>query len=77
MILGIGEEQVRIVPTACGGGFGGKLDISVQPLIALAAWTLGVPVRLHLHPAGEHGVLDQAPSGVYPGARRAARWTAR
>ena len=45
LILGIGEDQVRIVPTACGGGFGGKLDISVQPLIALAAWTLGVPVR--------------------------------
>ncbi|MDE0704606.1 MAG: molybdopterin-dependent oxidoreductase [Rhodospirillaceae bacterium] len=45
LILGIDEEQVRIVPTACGGGFGGKLDISVQPLIALAAWTLGVPVR--------------------------------
>ena len=44
-ILGIGQEQVRIIPTACGGGFGGKLDLSVQPLIALAAWTLGVPVR--------------------------------
>ena len=27
-------EQVRIVPTACGGGFGGKLDLSLQPLIA-------------------------------------------
>ncbi len=25
-------EAVRIVPTACGGGFGGKLDLSVQPL---------------------------------------------
>ena len=45
LILGIDPEQVRIVPTACGGGFGGKLDLSVQPLIALAAWKLGVPVR--------------------------------
>jgi len=35
---------VRIVPTACGGGFGGKLDLSVQPIIALAAWKTGRPV---------------------------------
>jgi aldehyde oxidoreductase len=32
------EAQVRIRPTACGGGFGGKLDVSIQPLIAVAAW---------------------------------------
>jgi aldehyde oxidoreductase len=37
-------EAVRIVPTACGGGFGGKLDLSVQPLIGIAAWKLGRPV---------------------------------
>jgi CO/xanthine dehydrogenase Mo-binding subunit/aerobic-type carbon monoxide dehydrogenase small subunit (CoxS/CutS family) len=29
--------QVRIVPSAVGGGFGGKLDISIQPLLAAAA----------------------------------------
>ncbi len=44
-VLGMEKEQIRIVPTACGGGFGGKLDLSVQPLIALAARDLGVPVR--------------------------------
>ena len=44
-VLGLQKDQVRIVPTACGGGFGGKLDISVQPLIALAAWMLDRPVR--------------------------------
>ena len=44
-VLGIEPERVRIRPTACGGGFGGKLDQSVQPLVALAAWVLGVPVR--------------------------------
>ena len=38
-------STVRIVPTACGGGFGGKLDLSVQPLLAVAAWKLGRPVR--------------------------------
>jgi CO/xanthine dehydrogenase Mo-binding subunit/aerobic-type carbon monoxide dehydrogenase small subunit (CoxS/CutS family) len=44
-VLGIAPEQVRIVPSACGGGFGGKLDVSVQPLLALAAWLTGRPVR--------------------------------
>ena len=43
--LGIESGQVRIIPSAVGGGFGGKLDISVQPLVALAAWILGRPVR--------------------------------
>ena len=44
-VLGIEPERVRIRPSACGGGFGGKLDQSVQPLVALAAWVLGAPVR--------------------------------
>ena len=45
-VMRLKPEQVRIVPTACGGGFGGKLDLSVQPLIAIAAWKLGRPVAL-------------------------------
>ncbi len=45
-ILGIAPEQVRIVPSAVGGGFGSKLDLSVQPFIALAAWKLNRPVRM-------------------------------
>ena len=43
-VLGLVPEQVRIVPSACGGGFGGKLDVSIQPLVALAAWLTGTPV---------------------------------
>ena len=43
-VLGLAPSQVRIVPSACGGGFGGKLDVSVQPLTALAAWLTGKPV---------------------------------
>ncbi len=43
-VLGIAPGQVRIRPSACGGGFGGKLDQSVQPLVALAAWLLDRPV---------------------------------
>ncbi|MFN4278070.1 MAG: molybdopterin-dependent oxidoreductase [Ferrovibrio sp.] len=43
-VMQLPPDRVRIVPTACGGGFGGKLDVSVQPLIALAAWNLNRPV---------------------------------
>jgi len=45
-ILGIAPENVRIIPTAVGGGFGSKLDLSVQPFIAIAAWHLRRPVRM-------------------------------
>ena len=45
-ILGLAPENVRIIPTAVGGGFGSKLDLSVQPFIALAAWKLNRPVRM-------------------------------
>jgi CO/xanthine dehydrogenase Mo-binding subunit/aerobic-type carbon monoxide dehydrogenase small subunit (CoxS/CutS family) len=39
-VMRLRPEAVRIVPTACGGGFGGKLDLSLHPLLALAAWKL-------------------------------------
>ncbi|MGQ0485739.1 MAG: molybdopterin-dependent oxidoreductase [Hyphomicrobiales bacterium] len=45
-ILGIAPESVRIVPSAVGGGFGAKLDLSVQPFLAVAAWHLKRPVRM-------------------------------
>ena len=44
-VLGIAQEAVRIIPSACGGGFGGKLDVSLQPMLAVAAWLLNRPVR--------------------------------
>jgi aldehyde oxidoreductase len=44
-ILGIRPERVHIVPSAVGGGFGGKLDIAIQPLLAVAAWKLNRPVN--------------------------------
>ncbi|MEQ9608958.1 MAG: molybdopterin cofactor-binding domain-containing protein, partial [Kiloniellaceae bacterium] len=45
LVMGLPKDKVRIVPSACGGGFGGKLDLSLHPLIALAAWILDRPVR--------------------------------
>ena len=46
-ILAIERTKIRIIPTAVGGGFGSKLDISVQPYLALAALKTGKPVRLN------------------------------
>ncbi|MBB43465.1 MAG: aldehyde oxidase [Rhodospirillaceae bacterium] len=45
-LIGIDPENVRIIPTACGGGFGGKLDLSVQLFLSIAAWKLQKPVRM-------------------------------
>jgi len=45
-LLGIAPEAVRILPTAVGGGFGAKLDLSLQPFVAIAAWKLNRPVRM-------------------------------
>ncbi|OSP55873.1 molybdopterin cofactor-binding domain-containing protein [Pseudoruegeria sp. SK021] len=45
-ILGIDRRRIRIVPTAVGGGFGSKLDLSVQPYLALGVLKTGKPVRM-------------------------------
>ncbi len=45
-ILNLPPEKVRVIQTETGGGFGGKLDLSVQPFLALAAYHLDRPVRL-------------------------------
>jgi CO/xanthine dehydrogenase Mo-binding subunit/aerobic-type carbon monoxide dehydrogenase small subunit (CoxS/CutS family) len=45
-ILGLPLDRVRIVPTAVGGGFGSKLDLSMQPFLAIAALKTGQPVRI-------------------------------
>jgi aldehyde oxidoreductase len=46
LVLGLAPEKVRIIPTATGGGFGSKLDLSVQPLIGLVALRTGRPAAL-------------------------------
>jgi CO/xanthine dehydrogenase Mo-binding subunit/aerobic-type carbon monoxide dehydrogenase small subunit (CoxS/CutS family) len=44
-VLKLPKAAVHIVPSAIGGGFGGKLDVAIQPLLAVAAWHLKRPVR--------------------------------
>ena len=44
--LGVDPAQVRCIQPVTGGGFGGKLDITVQCFLALAVYYLQRPVRL-------------------------------
>ncbi len=45
-VLGLPADRVRIIPAATGGGFGSKLDLSLQPLIGLVALKTGRPARM-------------------------------
>jgi CO/xanthine dehydrogenase Mo-binding subunit len=38
--LGLPEERVRVIHPAIGGAFGGREDMSIQIVLALAAWRL-------------------------------------
>ncbi|RJP52544.1 MAG: aldehyde oxidase [Anaerolineaceae bacterium] len=44
--LGMEEEQVRVIYPAIGGAFGGREDLSVQVVLAMAAWKLQKPVKI-------------------------------
>lgn len=44
--LGLPEERVRVIYRAIGGAFGGREDVSVQIVLALAAFRLGIPVKM-------------------------------
>jgi aldehyde oxidoreductase len=45
-ILGLPQDQVRIIPSAVGGGFGSKLDVSLQPLLGLVVLKTRRPARM-------------------------------
>lgn len=47
-ILNIPEEKIRVILMPCGGGFGGKEDLTVQGHVSLFAWLLQKPVKLTL-----------------------------
>jgi CO/xanthine dehydrogenase Mo-binding subunit len=44
--LGLPEERVRVVYPAIGGAFGGREDMSIQIVLALAAMKVGRPVKI-------------------------------
>lgn len=45
-VLGLAKDKVRIIPSATGGGFGSKLDVSLQPLLGLCVLKTGQPCRM-------------------------------
>ncbi|MGD9676275.1 MAG: molybdopterin cofactor-binding domain-containing protein, partial [Candidatus Bipolaricaulia bacterium] len=47
-VLGQPEDRVRVVASPTGGAFGGKTDISIQALLALATWRTHRSVRIVL-----------------------------
>ncbi len=44
--LGLPQERVRVIYPAIGGAFGGREDMSIQIVLALAAWKLQRPVKI-------------------------------
>ncbi|MCR9124916.1 MAG: molybdopterin-dependent oxidoreductase [Rhodobacteraceae bacterium] len=44
-VTGLPLDRVRVQPTAVGGGFGSKLDVTIEPLLALAVQKTGKTVR--------------------------------
>ena len=79
LVLDLPKDRVRIIPAAAGGGFGAKLDLSVQPLLGLAALKLGRPCRMAFsrgesmasttkrHPARMRGRIGADASGRITG----------
>jgi CO/xanthine dehydrogenase Mo-binding subunit len=45
-ILGLPANQVRVISSYMGGGFGGKEDMTVEPYLALLVWRTRRPVKL-------------------------------
>ncbi len=81
-ILGLPKESVRLIATACGGGFGGKLDLNVHPLLGLAAWLTGRKVAyIYTRPESmaastkRHPARVRVKAGVDPQGRLAGFWS--
>ena len=52
IILQMPGHKLHFVGGTVGGGFGGKVDVIVEPIAILAAKLTGRPVALHLQPRG-------------------------
>ncbi len=44
-VLGLEENQIKVIPMECGGGFGGKIRALCEPITAVLAKASGRPVR--------------------------------
>jgi len=78
-VLGLPHNQVRVIGTYVGGGFGGKEDITVEGFLALLTYKTGRPVKLTY--TREESILCHSKRHPYimiykTGARRDGRLTA-
>jgi len=78
-VLGLDPSRVRVIQASTGGGFGSKLDITVQCHLALAVYHLKRPVRLvytreevYLATAKRHPLVMRYRSGVRKDGRLVA-----
>jgi len=74
--LGLPEEQVRVIYPAIGGAFGGREDMSVQIVLALAAWRLhqrGIHRPVKIVWSREESIIGHHKRHPY---RIRARWAA-
>ena len=73
-------SRIRIVATIVGGNFGGKNEITTEPVVALLAKKTGTPGEVHLHaPRGVHLVDHAAPAhhGLQDGVTKQGKILAR
>ena len=47
-ILDLPRERIRVIATPLGGGFGGKLEIALEGMAAVAAWVTRRPIKIVL-----------------------------
>lgn len=78
-VLRLPHNQVRVIGTYVGGGFGGKEDITVESFLALLTYKTGRPVKLTY--TREESILCHSKRHPYTmvyktGARRDGRLTA-
>ena len=78
-ILSHPVSQIRVVPTEIGGGFGGKINVYLEPVAALLSRQSGQPVKIAMTRAEVFRSSGPAPASwvrIKIGATRAGRITA-
>jgi CO/xanthine dehydrogenase Mo-binding subunit len=78
-VFRLDPSRVRVRGDALGGGFGGKLDLKLEGLVAVAARAAGAPVRMELRrdevfvTAAKHAATVTMTTGVDSGGLIVAR----
>lgn len=62
--MGVPLSQVKVVPMEIGGGFGGKISVYLEPLVALLSKKSGQPVKMTMSRAEVFEATGPAPATV-------------